>query len=175
MSWLTLARWSPYAVGAGMGVIVYLAFLFSDRSLGCSTAFARTAGMIEGWFRGDKVKERPYFQKYAPVIEWGWMLVLGVVVGAFISSVVSGSFELKWVPDRWAAAFGPSPWLRLIGAFVGGILMGIGSRWAGGCTSGHGISGTLQLAVSSWVAVLAFFAGGIATAFFLYRLLAGVF
>ena len=86
MNWLTLARWSPYAVGAGMGIVTYLAFLLSDRSLGCSTAFARTAGMIEGWFRGDKVKERPYFQKFAPVIEWGWMLVLGVVIGAFISS-----------------------------------------------------------------------------------------
>jgi len=159
-----------------MGIVIYLAFLLSDRSLGCSTAFARTAGMIEGWFRGkDKVKERPYFQQFAPVIEWGWMLVLGVVIGALISSVVSGSFEFKWVPDRWAEAFGPSPWLRLIGAFVGGVLMGIGARWAGGCTSGHGISGTLQLATSSWIAVFGFFASGIATAFFLYRFLAGVF
>jgi uncharacterized membrane protein YedE/YeeE len=157
-----------------MGIITYLALLLSDRALGCSTAFARTAGIIEGWFRGPKVKERPYFKKFAPVIEWGWMLVLGVVIGAFISSIVSGSFELKWVPDRWAEAFGPSPWLRLAGAFVGGILMGVGSRWAGGCTSGHGISGTLQLGISSWIAVIGFFVGGIATALLLYRVLAGV-
>jgi hypothetical protein len=47
--------------------------------------------------------------------------------------------------------------------------MGIGARWAGGCTSGHGISGTLQLAVSSWLAVLCFFAGGVATAMILYQ------
>lgn len=174
MNWLALARWSPYAVGAGMGVVAWLAFLLSDRTVGCSTAFARTAGMIERLFRGDKVKERPYFQKYAPVIDWGWMLVLGVVIGAFISSLVSGSFELTWVPERWAAAFGPSPLLRVIGAFIGGILMGIGSRWAGGCTSGHGISGTLQLAISSWIAVIGFFAGGIAAALLLYNVLAGV-
>jgi uncharacterized membrane protein YedE/YeeE len=174
MNWLTLARWSPYAVGAGMGIVIYLGFLLSDRSLGCSTAFARAAGMIEGVFRGEKVKERPYFIKFAPVFGWGGMLVIGVIVGAFISSVLSGSFELKWVPDRWAEAFGPSPLLRVIGAFVGGILMGIGSRWAGGCTSGHGISGTLQLAISSWIAVIGFFAGGIATAMLLYNVLAGV-
>jgi uncharacterized membrane protein YedE/YeeE len=131
--------------------------------------------MIEGWFRGDKVKDRPYFKEFAPVIEWGWVLVLGLVIGAFVSAVVAGSFELTWVPDRWAAAFGTAPLPRMIGAFVGGILMGIGARWAGGCTSGHGISGSLQLAISSWVAVAGFFVGGIAAAMFIYRLLAGVF
>ncbi len=36
--------------------------------------------MIEGLFRGDKVKERPYYQKYAPTVDWEWMLVLGVVM-----------------------------------------------------------------------------------------------
>ena len=45
-----------------------------------------------------------------------------------------------------------------------------GARLAGGCTSGHGISGTLQLAVSSWIAVICFFVGGIVTALLLYRL-----
>jgi uncharacterized membrane protein YedE/YeeE len=53
--------------------------------------------------------------------------------------------------------------------------MGIGSRWAGGCTSGHGISGALQLAVSSWIAMIGMFGGGILAALFLYRFLAGVF
>jgi uncharacterized membrane protein YedE/YeeE len=46
--------------------------------------------------------------------------------------------------------------------------MAIGARWAGGCTSGHGISGSLQLSVASWVAVFCFFAGGIATAMLLF-------
>jgi hypothetical protein len=49
------------------------------------------------------------------------------------------------------------------------MILGIGARWAGGCTSGHGISGTLQLAVSSWLATLSFFIGGILTAMILYR------
>jgi uncharacterized membrane protein YedE/YeeE len=58
--------------------------------------------------------------------------------------------------------------LRLLTALIGGIFLGFGARWAGGCTSGHGISGTLQLAVSGWLAVCAFFAGGAAVAFLLY-------
>jgi len=52
---------------------------------------------------------------------------------------------------------------------VGGVILGMGARWAGGCTSGHGISGTLQLAVSSWLAVICFFIGGIVTAMVIYR------
>jgi uncharacterized membrane protein YedE/YeeE len=49
-------------------------------------------------------------------------------------------------------------------ALVGGVFLGIGSRWADGCTSGHGISGTLQMVVSSWIAVICFFIGGVVTA-----------
>ena len=51
--------------------------------------------------------------------------------------------------------------------------MGFGARWAGGCTSGHGISGTLQLAVSGWIAVVGFFVGGIASAMLIYHIIAG--
>jgi hypothetical protein len=50
--------------------------------------------------------------------------------------------------------------------------LGLGARWAGGCTSGHGISGTLQLAVSSWVAAGCFFAGGILTAKLIFKVIA---
>jgi uncharacterized membrane protein YedE/YeeE len=49
--------------------------------------------------------------------------------------------------------------------------MGFGARWAGGCTSGHGISGGLQLALSGWVAVMTFFASGIATAMLIFNVL----
>jgi len=51
------------------------------------------------------------------------------------------------------------------------VLMAVGSRLAGGCTSGHGISGTLQLNAGSWLAVIFMFIGGIATAMLLYTAL----
>jgi uncharacterized membrane protein YedE/YeeE len=57
-------------------------------------------------------------------------------------------------------------------ALAGGIILGFGSRFAGGCTSGHGISGTLQLAVSSWVSAIFFFVGGIITAHIIYFVIA---
>jgi uncharacterized membrane protein YedE/YeeE len=171
MDWLSMVRWSPYAVGIGMGIVSWLALFLSDRTIGCSTPFAQLSGMVERWFRGDRVKDKPYFLKYPPVVDWGFMLLVGVVIGSFASSVFSGRFQPEWVPQRWATAFGTAPVPRLIVAFIGGVLMGVGSRWAGGCTSGHGISGTLQLAISSWVAVIGFFAGGIAAAMLIFRVL----
>ena len=57
----------------------------------------------------------------------------------------------------------------MIAAFVGGIIILYGARLAGGCTSGHGISGTLQLAVSSWVFFISMFATGIVTAALMFR------
>ena len=171
MEWLSMKQWSPYVVGAGIGVLSWLAFLLSDKPIGCSTAFSRTSGMIEKLFRGKAVTEKAYYKKFTPSIDWEWMLVVGVLVGAFFSARLSGQFQAAWVPAKWAAAFGDGPALRWIVSLIGGILIGTGARWAGGCTSGHGISGTLQLAVSSWLAVMGFFAGGIVTAMFLFHVL----
>jgi uncharacterized membrane protein YedE/YeeE len=173
MAWLGLARWSPYVVGIGIGILSWLTFLLSDKAIGCSTAFSRTSGMIERLVRGPKVLSKPYYRRFAPRIDWEWMLVLGIMVGAFLSSQLSGQFRLRWLPDLWVGSFGETVTSRVIVAFVGGILIGIGSRWAGGCTSGHGISGTLQLAISSWLAAICFFVGGIATATLVFRVLAG--
>ncbi len=160
--------WSPYLVGAGIGILVWLGFLLSNKAIGCSTAYARTSGMAEKFVRGDKVGEKPYYKKFIPEIDWEWMLVLGIVVGALLSSLLSGSFRIEMVPRIWENTFGSSQILRFTGALIGGILLGFGARMAGGCTSGHGISGTSQLSVGSWLAFLFFFIGGIVTAVLIY-------
>ncbi len=160
--------WSPYVVGFGIGVLIWLGFILSNKAIGCSTAYARTAGMAERSLRGDKVKDKPYYKKFVPEIDWEWMLVLGVVIGALISSVLSGSFRIETVPHIWESTFGMNRILRFIGAFIGGLLLGFGARMAGGCTSGHGLSGTSQLSLGSWLAFLFFFIGGILTALMMY-------
>ena len=169
MHWLSMEQWSPYIVGIGIGLLNCIVFLFSDKYIGCSTAFVRTSGMIEKLLRGKKVQEKIYYKQFPPVIEWEWMLVLGVVAGAFVSAMLSGQFHLQWVPSLWAVTFGENIFKRFVAALIGGILIGLGARWAGGCTSGHGISGTMQLAVSSWLAVVCFFIGGVFTATLLFN------
>jgi uncharacterized protein len=169
MEWIFMKQWSPYAVGIGIGLLIGISFLFSNRPIGCSTAYARTSGMIERLFRGAIVNEKPYYKQFPLVIDWEWMLVAGVVFGAFLSAILSGEFRLEWTPEKWQASFGDSIFFRWFTAVVGGILVGFGARWAGGCTSGHGISGTAQMAVSSWLAVIFFFIGGIISAMLLFR------
>jgi len=171
MNWLTQAQWSPYIVGAGIGVLSWITWLISNEPIGCSTSFSRIAGMIEKLFRGKKVEKKLYYQEVKPEIDWQMMLVIGVVIGALISSLLSSDFRLQWIPSVWSLTFGDNMVLRLAAGFAGGILLGFGSRWADGCTSGHGISGTMQLAVSSWISAICFFIGGILMAQLLFNII----
>lgn len=170
MELLTATQWSPYLAGAGIGIILCCAMLLSGKPLGCGAAMSGVSGMIESLFRGKKtVSEKPYFQIFPLRIEWQWMLVFGIIIGAFLSSFLSGTFHISWVPEAFAKEFGYSPSLRLIMAIIGGILVGLGARWCWGCPSSHGISGIPQLSLASFVAVACMFAVGIVTALLLFH------
>jgi len=171
MEFLTEVRWSPYTVGVGIGILSWFTFLISRRALGCSTAFAKLSGMIEMLFRGKKVELKPYYQKIDLVVGWQMMLVLGIVIGSLLSALLSGDFHWQAVPSTWESTFGDSVLLRAVFALLGGVIIGFGARWAHGCTSGHGISGTLQLAVSSWISAVFFFVGGILMANLIFRVI----
>jgi len=168
MNIFQLEIWSPYAVGILIGLLNVLALLFSDNVLGASTSYVKASGMVRRLFDAEYVRKNEYYQKNVPEVDWGVMLVSGIFIGAFISSLLSGDFQAQAVPTMWAAEISGSFFLRLILAFVGGAILGIGSRWSNGCTSGHGISGTSQLSVLSWVATICFFIGGIVVAYLMY-------
>lgn len=165
-------RWSPYIVGAGIGILSWFTWFISRRPIGCSTTFSRAAGAIERLLRGRRALDRPYHREVVPGVDWQVMLVVGIVIGAAASALLSSDVAARWVPGVWRAAFGSGIGLRAVVAFVGGAFLGFGARWADGCTSGHGISGTMQLSVASWVSAIAFFAGGIVVAQLLFRVLA---
>lgn len=162
--------WSPYLVGALIGVLSMLTFYFSDKPLGASTAYARIAGMIGKLAAPKHTESLKYYQENKPAVDWEVMLVVGAVGGAFLAAWLGNELTGEWLPAMWSARFGEeSLVLRLVAALFGGILMAFGARLAGGCTSGHGISGTMQLSVGSWIAVICFFIGGIATAMLMFR------
>ena len=171
MRFLKQSRWSPYVVGAGIGVLSWVTFALMGKALGTSTTLVRWAGLIESTFAKEHVVANPYYAKYLidkPAVDWQMMLVVGLPLGALISALLSGSFRTERVPELWKNRFGGSRLVRYAAAFGGGALMLIGARMAGGCTSGHGISGGLQLSVSSWIFFASFFATGIATALLLF-------
>lgn len=114
------------------------------------------------------LKENVFYQKTSPQVDWGVMLVFGIILGSFISSSLSGDFRITSMPLMWSSEISENVFSRLLASALGGILLGFGSRWGGGCTSGHGISGTSQLSVLSWISSIGFFVGGIATAMIIY-------
>jgi hypothetical protein len=162
--------WSPYLVGTLIGVLSMATFYFSNKPLSVSTAYARLAGLVGNLFARGHTESLKFYQDNKPKIEWGEMLVFGMLLGAFIAAASGGEITAAWVPALWEQRFGPDVGLRLGIAFLGGAVMAFGARLAGGCTSGHGISGALQLSVSSWIALVCFFVGAVATSLLLFRL-----
>lgn len=164
-------RWSPYLVGAGIGVLSWITFAWMGKALGTSTTMVRVAGGIERAVAAEHVDQTAYLTKYIgtstdpePIVEWQFALVIMLAVGAWIAARAAGQRGGETVPSIWRQRFGASKALRYAAAFVGGAILLFGARLAGGCTSGHGISGSLQLALSSWVFVAAMLATGIGTA-----------
>jgi uncharacterized protein len=175
ISILKKARWSPYAVGTGIGVLSWVTFALMNKALGVSTTMVRAAGAVEALVSEAHIRSNSYFVKYLgtldepyPVFEWQFSLVVMLVLGAFCAALLSSTHVREVVPDLWKSRFGPSKWVRFVGAFLAGIVVIFGARLAGGCTSGHGISGGLQLAVSSWIFFICLFVSGIVTAWLLY-------
>ena len=169
MSLLNKRRWSPYLAGALLGVLSWFAFLTAGVPLGVSSTFVRTVGMAESVVAPAHVQGNAYFQATKVKLDWEWMIVAGIFIGALLSSRLSKEPKEDQVPALWASRFGSSPGKRMAGAFIGGVLLIFGARLAGGCTSGHGLSGSMQLAVSGWVFFACIFAGGVATAQLLFR------
>lgn len=166
---LTKARWSPYLVGIGIGLLSIAAFAIVDKPIGMSTQVSQASGACMIPIVGESaVKGNAYWAKHMPKWDYGMLFVVGTLGGALISSLVSRSFRVEAVPAVWRERFGGSVIKRMVVAFFGGAVMLFGARMAGGCTSGHGISGSLQLAVSSWTFFLTMFAAGAITALILF-------
>jgi hypothetical protein len=124
--------WSPYLAGALAGIVMILSVWIAGKYFGASTTFVRSAGMIEKIFSAERVEKMDYFIKEVPKIEWQWMFVFGIFMGALISSTTSRSFKWKAVPDMWEDRFGPGKMKRAVVAFIGGMVAMFGARLADG-------------------------------------------
>jgi len=175
MKWKTAdGGWNPYLAGALLGLLAIVSvfattqLLGKTSYLGASTTFVRAAGILERTIAPDRVATNEYYTETKVRVDWQFMLVIGIVLGAFISSTADKSFKLEGVPPTWEERFGPSVGKRAVGAFVGGIIAMVGARLADGCPSGHGLSGMMQLSVSSFVALVMFFGVGALVARIVY-------
>ncbi len=154
-----------YLIGAGIGILSWVVFVVVNAPIGITTALSEASGAAAIPIIGaEAVAANPYWAKIVPAWDYGTLFLVGTFLGALLSSLLSHSFKWEVVPATWGERFGGRAAPRLIAAFAGGVLAMFGARLAGGCTSGHGISGSLQLAVSSWTFFLVMFASAVLTA-----------
>lgn len=162
--------WSPYLAGALVGVLAVVSVVVTTQVLGkgqylgASTTFVRGAGLIEKQLTPGHVEQNDYFQKQKVKVDWQMMVVAGIFLGALVASLSDGSFRKEKIPPMWQERFPYGVWCRAIAAFCGGVIAIFGARLAGGCPSGHGLSGVMQLSLSGLVAMVCFMVGGIITA-----------
>ena len=124
--------WNPYIAGALTGLLLVFSVWFTGKYVGASTTFVRSAGYIERVFDAERVSRMEYFKKEMPKIDWQFLFVIGIFIGALAAAVLSGTFSLRFVPDMWRGRFGPGIGKRGVAAFVGGIVAMIGARLADG-------------------------------------------
>lgn len=170
MDVLTRRAWSPYAAGVVIGLLQIPAFLLMNTALGASSSYVTLMASVLDWF-DPAIQSLEYAKKHLDGAKNWWQvaLVVGIALGALLSSRLSGA-KRPAISPIWARALGTSsPAVRFATAFAGGFLMLLGARIADGCTSGHGISGFAQLSIGSFIAVTAMFTGGIMTAMLLRR------
>jgi uncharacterized membrane protein YedE/YeeE len=186
MEWL-YQPWPWYVAGPLIGLTVPLLLILGGKQFGISANLRHTCaacmpGNIE-FFKYDWKKAG----------KWNLTFLLGVVIGGFLAGYVfqnpdpvaissSTVSDLKalgisnfngLVPQEifnWDILSSATGWIIL---GLGGFLVGFGSRYAGGCTSGHAISGIADLQLASVIATVGFFIGGLIMTYFIYPIILG--
>jgi uncharacterized membrane protein YedE/YeeE len=161
---------NPWTAGISIGLLSWFAFALVNQPIGVSTALSAASGEVARPILGRNVfLTDAYWIKFPFSFDYGVLFLVGIFIGGFVNAITPNTFKWEKVPRVWREYFGRSVAKRLIVAFIGGVLVLYGARMAGGCTSGHGLSGGLQLALSSWVFLITMFVVGMLFAALLFR------
>lgn len=184
MNWI-FEPWPWYISGPMIAFIMFL-LLMVDKNFGMSSNL-RTMCSICG--AGNKID---FFKFDWKSQKWNLIVVLGAVIGGYIGSYFMSnnmivSINSETIADLKELGFNSAGKAYLpteifdLDAFlsvknilvlaIGGLLVGFGTRYAGGCTSGHAISGLSDLQLPSLIAAVGFFIGGLTMIHFIFPLI----
>ena len=154
-----------FLVGALIGLlnVVVTNIYVADRPIGASTSYPYLAGLM------FDLQNSVYFKEIEKAGSWELFFLIGAFLGALIGGQMFKHFRVQTVPDLWQELKGPSKIKRSLWAFFGGFVLILGARLADGCTSGHILSGGMELAASSLVFALCVLTSLLVTARFFYR------
>lgn len=144
-----------YVVGPLMGLVVAGLYVLTNKHLGVSSSYVQLVDFARG----------------RPVESWRLWFLGGTVVGAAAVAVLGGSPQIGLGYGRLGELLSVPQLIAVL--FAGGLLIGFGARWAGGCTSGHGITGCSTRSPGSMVAVATFMVFAVAVTLLLHALTGG--
>lgn len=183
-------QWGWLASGIMLG-IAFLLTIALVKPIGVSTQFVIFDGIV--WNLGSKdvvVKDitskngysstnaylnksgGKYAKNVANPINYSFIFAISMILGGFIARRLQSDKENKETmvaPAIWQNKFGQSPVKRYLATFVGGILVLLGARLAGGCTSGHMMSGMMQTSLSGYLFAIGVFSVAIPVALLMYK------
>jgi uncharacterized membrane protein YedE/YeeE len=148
--------------GTGIAILATFVFHFADRPIGASTFFPYVADNIFGAVNND------YYKQISKPGSWEVLFLAGSLLSGLVISLLRKDFKIRMIHDNWAKYKGNNFGKRAIWAFIGGFILIFGARMAGGCTSGHVISGGMQLAASSLAFAVFVFTGLLLTGKYFY-------
>lgn len=162
---------NPYLAGLLLGLVLLTTIYITGRGLGASGAVKSVTLEAIADVAPEHTENTPYLKNYVesheggPLKNWLVLEVIGVIIGAFFSGVISDRVGLKL--ER-----GPqiSNLTRIIAAIIGGFLFGLGSQLGRGCTSGAALSGMAVMSFGGIITMLAIFGTGYALAYFFRKL-----
>lgn len=182
----------PWRLGGAFLALAFFLAIFLVKPIGVSTQFVIADAALWDLVQPDIIvadeaakngysSENAYLNKsggkYAAsakdLLNYSFVFVLAMMAGAFLSSILNGdkpqSAADKTMPPVWQNRFGSCPFKRFAVTFVAGFIVLFGARLAGGCTSGHMMSGMMQTALSGYLFALGAFATGIPLAIVLFN------
>ncbi len=162
---------NPYLAGVLLGLVLLLTIYITGRGLGASGALKSVAIATVSEIAPSHTSEQTYYQQYVgpgkepPLKSWLVFEVTGVLIGGFLSGLISG--RLKFQTEAGPRVKHKYRWLF---ALLGGMLFSFGAQFARGCTSGAALSGMAVLSTAGFVTMMAIFGSGYAVAYFFRKL-----
>lgn len=142
--------WPWWFSGILIGLTVPLLYILTGQGFGISTSLQQIGAICSP---GSKLSYFQNFDKQANM--WTLLFAIGIALGGFVATNYLSAEPVEFLPaDYWSVG-------GAVRLFIGGILIGFGTRYAGGCTSGHAITGIANLIWPSLVATIFFFVGGL--------------
>ena len=181
-------NWFKGGLLLGTAFLLAVAFV---KPIGVSTQFVIADGIVWSLFSDTVVKKDPeskagysstnaylnksggkYAKNVANPVNYSFIFVIAMVAGAFFSSRLGGprpSKQDRNAPEVWRQRFGEDPVLRYVTVFFAGLLVLFGARLAGGCTSGHMMSGMMQTSLSGYLFAAGAFAAAVPAAVLVFK------